>query len=120
MAESISGWLPRGVHQPAYGKIGDREIWLMSPDGTQVRKIYEVDEHSNVARVNRCHSKRIVYGSEHPGPRLSLSSIESREISNGTSHTILTTGPWWAHSGLRDQYLLSDGRLVYLLGRARP
>ena len=99
------------------GKIGDREIWVMSPDGTQVRKICEVGENSNVARVEWFpDSKRIVYGSEHPTPSLSLSSIESREISNGASHTILTTGPWWEHGGLRDQYLLADGRLVYLLG----
>ena len=99
------------------GKLGDREIWLMSPDGAQARKIHEVDEDSNIERVEWFpDGKRIVYGIEHQGPISFSNSIEARDVSGGPSNSILTSGPWWANGGLRDHYLLPDGRLVYLLG----
>jgi len=33
------------------GRFGDREIWLMDPDGNNARKLYETDEHSAINGV---------------------------------------------------------------------
>ena len=99
------------------GRIGDREIWLMGPEGEQPRKWLEADENGAFGGVQWfADGRRIIFGRDHQGANAFRTSVETRELTGGPSNTVLSTGPLWENGALRDGHLLPDGRLIYLLG----
>jgi eukaryotic-like serine/threonine-protein kinase len=99
------------------GRIGDREIWLMDSNGAQARRTYQTDENSNVGRTEWFpDGQRILYQLESQGSKIPEERIESRTLTGGASATLLASKLWWADEGIRDFYLLPDGRLIYLTG----
>ncbi len=99
------------------GPIGDREIWLMDPNGAQARRIYQTNDKSNVGRTEWFpDGQRILYQLESQGSKIPEERIESRSLTGGASTTVISSKLWWADEGIRDFYLLPDGRLIYLTG----
>jgi len=95
--------------------FGSREIWLMTKEGEQARKLYAVtDENSGVARVAWSpDGKRVGHLRFHQiGDRYEV-SIETRDLAGGSPTEILTSFL------LHDFYWLPDGRVVYSLGEDR-
>ena len=90
------------------GKRGDREIWLMAPDGEQARKLYDTAENSSLG----------VYTFSPDGQRL----LYSRADESGTtvlsgdlkgSPPITVFSPAEAEKIRLDLTWLPDGRLIY-------
>jgi Tol biopolymer transport system component len=103
------------------GKCGDREVWLMGPDGENARKLFfELDEHNGiVGGVWSPDGHRLLYG------RLVCSSeaanameevIESRDLNGGPAVSVLRPVPSGQDGGVRDFWWLPDGRVLYVLG----
>src|SRR5262249_42081384 len=102
------------------GECGDREAWLMGPDGENARKFFELDEHNGIwGGVWSPDSHRLLYG------RLVCSSeaangmeqvIESRDLNGGPAFTVLRSVPPSQEGGVQDFCWLPDGRVLYVLG----
>ncbi len=99
------------------GRNGFREIWLTDSNGEHGQKWLETDEYGTVARMMWFpDGKRILYGREHQDSNGYQGFIETRALAGGPSNVVRSSGPWWSTDGLRDHYLLPDGRLIYLIG----
>ena len=97
------------------GLFGSREIWLMTKEGEQARRLHAVtDENSGVARVAWSpDGKRIGHLTfRQIGDRYEV-SIETRDLA-GRQPSVLISSPL-----LHDFYWLPDGRVVYSLGNGR-
>jgi serine/threonine protein kinase len=91
------------------GRRGNREIWLMGPDGENARKLYETDEDSAIDGLHWFpHGQRVWYGSLDK----SGFSLVTRELSGGP----VTTIPRPAEMTSWDVTLLPDARLLYVVG----
>jgi serine/threonine protein kinase/Tol biopolymer transport system component len=92
------------------GKIGDREVWLMDPNGEQLRKVYECDENSRFENVRWSpNGKRLAYYKVHQAATKLEVRLESRDLKGGFPTTILSgTG-----EESKDFYWLPDGRMIY-------
>src|SRR3984893_3817330 len=118
--EDATAWAvsPDGV-QIAFtsvpGLFGSREIWLMTKEGEQARRLYAVtDENSGVARVAWSpDGKRIGYLKFHPMSDRYEVSMETRDLVGGPP-TVIISSPL-----LHDFYWLPDGPVVYSLGNER-
>jgi serine/threonine protein kinase/dipeptidyl aminopeptidase/acylaminoacyl peptidase len=89
------------------GRLGDREIWLMDPDGEHARKLYEVAGDSALGGpVWSPDGKRILYVRVDP----TSASFIIRDLQGGTP-TILFTKP--PSDEIVDMNWLPDGRLIY-------
>ncbi len=67
------------------GRRGDREIWLMGPDGENARKLYEADEDSSIGGLHWFpHGQRVWYGAFDK----SGFSLVTRELGSGPVTTI--------------------------------
>jgi len=98
------------------GLFGSREIWLMTKDGEQARKLFAAtEENSGFTRVTWSpDGKRLGYLKLHQvTDSFDLWSIETRDLAGGPP-TVLLTSPV-----LHDFYWLPDGRVVYSLGEGR-
>jgi serine/threonine protein kinase len=93
------------------GKFGDREIWLMGPNGEAPRKLYETDETRAVAgNLWSPDGKRILYVLiEASG---SSGILLSRDLNGGPTITVL---PADIMTTTNDILWLPDGRLIYTM-----
>src|SRR5262249_26242025 len=106
------------------GQYGDRQAWLMGPDGEQARKLFDTDANSFFADC-RCpdvgsprgawspDGQRLVYAKEFHSPDKVEQVIESRDLKGGPAITLLKSGPRNAKGGIRGFYWLPDGRILY-------
>jgi Tol biopolymer transport system component/DNA-binding winged helix-turn-helix (wHTH) protein len=96
-------------------RIGDREIWLMAPDGEDAHKLVTVDEHSGIGRVVWSpDGQRIAYQRFHWEADKFQVSVESCDL-KGTQPSVLLSDPalidfWWG----------PDGRLIYSRSEPQP
>ena len=95
--------------------VGDREIWLMAPDGEDAHKLVTVDEHSGIGRVVWSpDGQRIAYQRFHWGADKFQVSVESCDL-KGTQPGVLLSDPalidfWWG----------PEGRLIYSRSEPKP
>jgi len=122
---SVSGGAPRKLRDEAIayaispdgsllsfgankGNYGDREIWLMRPDGEQARKLYDTGEDSSIG----------VYYWSPDGQRIIYSKIDgsgntllSRDLKGGPVTVLFPPSEMEKMS--QDFTWLPDGRLIY-------
>jgi eukaryotic-like serine/threonine-protein kinase len=91
------------------GRLGEREIWLMAPDGEQARKLYEANEDSAIFGLTWSpDQQRVIYiRSDESGD-----TLLSRELEGGPPSTLFLLSPSWVKK-VRDFSWLPDGRLIY-------
>ena len=97
------------------GLFGSREIWLMTSEGEQARKLFAAtEENSGFGRVAWSpDGKRVGYIKFRQVSDKFELSIETRDLSGGPP-TVLLTNPF-----LHDFYWLPDRRIVYSVGEGR-
>ena len=119
---SIAGAAPRQLRPDAYacssspdgswiafdsnkGRHGDREIWLMKPDGANARKLYGTDEDGSLnCGVWSPDGRRMLYvESDKVGAR-----FVTRDLEGGMPIVILDSA-----EEIPDVSWLSDGRMIY-------
>jgi len=89
------------------GKLGNREIWLMGPNGERARKIFETDEQSAIAGLTWSNDgKRVLYSKTDEAG----SSLLSGDLAGGPSMKILSAAEMKRANGF---FWLADGRLLY-------
>ena len=85
------------------GNLGDREIWLMGPEGEQPRKLYDSSDDATISLVNWSgDGQRVIYGKTDP----SGETLVSRDQKGGPPTELL-------RQHLIDFLWLPDGRLIY-------
>ena len=91
------------------GKLGDREIWLMGSDGSQVRRLYESGEKSVFGALYWSpDGQRTMYETfDNTGP-----GLVTRDLKGGPPVAIL---PPAQAKRLNDFLWLPDGRVIYAL-----
>jgi serine/threonine protein kinase len=93
------------------GRRGDREIWLMGPNGEDARKLYETGENDAIGGLRWFpHGQRVWYGTTDKV----AGGLVTRDLSGGPVTPIFPTevkSSW-------DYTLLPDGRLLYVLGES--
>jgi serine/threonine protein kinase/Tol biopolymer transport system component len=91
------------------GREGDREIWLMNPNGDQARRLYDTDEGSTIGGlVWSPDGKRIIYIKGNLGG----SSLISRDLKGGATTALF---PSLTAELIFDYLWLPDGRLIFSL-----
>ena len=91
------------------GRVGNREIWLMGPNGEQARKLFQTDEESSIAGLSwSSDGKRVLYKRSDP----SGATLLSRDLEGGPPVAVL--GPREMKQ-VNDFFWLPDGRLLYLV-----
>jgi serine/threonine protein kinase len=89
------------------GRLGEREIWLMGPNGEQVRKLYETSEKGAICCLNFFpNGQRVSYISTDE----SGDSMLARDLRGGPVATLL---PPSETKKMGDFLWLPDGQLVY-------
>jgi eukaryotic-like serine/threonine-protein kinase len=97
-------WIAVGKNRAQFG--GDREVWLMGPEGESEHKIYETDGSTSVAAVGWSpDGQRTAYLRIN---RAGDAAIESRDLNGGTPAEIVQ-----AARDIRGFGWLPDGRMVY-------
>jgi hypothetical protein len=87
------------------GRAGERELWVMRPDGSQARKVLEVDnERALCCLYSFQGGKRVAYVTTDR----SGDTLVTRDLEGGPVATLL--GPT---EMMQDFVWLADGRLVY-------
>jgi serine/threonine protein kinase len=90
------------------GKLGEREIWMMAPDGEQARKLFDTNENSSIAATFWQPNGRHLLFVRTDG---SGATILSRDLVGGPAMTVFT--PPEAKEQRGDVVWLRDGRLLY-------
>jgi eukaryotic-like serine/threonine-protein kinase len=91
------------------GKLGEREIWLMDPNGEQARKLQETDEnHGICCLIWSADGKRFLYISTNS----SGDTMLSRNVKGGPPVTLFQPSEL---AKIHDVVWLHDGRVVYSL-----
>ena len=95
-------------------KFGEREIWLMGPDGEQARKLYEADKDGAVFGLTWSPDKQRVIYLRSDG---SGDSMVSRDLKGGPPVSLFPSPefPSSAMEHIREFSWLPDGRLIYSL-----
>ena len=89
------------------GRLGDREIWQMGPDGERARKLYDTNEDSSIFWLNWSpDGQRVMYVIHDE----SGDTLVSRDPKGGPLTTLL---PPAEMKKVRDLSWLPDGRLIY-------
>jgi eukaryotic-like serine/threonine-protein kinase len=93
------------------GRRGDREIWLMRPDGGDARKLIEIDENGAICCLHWFpRGQRVWYGTTDKVP----GGIVTRDLSGGR-----VTPVFPAQDRTSWQYtLLPDDRLLFPIGES--
>jgi len=90
------------------GKLGGREIWLMSPEGERARKLYEVGEKGSICCLYFFpDGQRVSYVTTNESGD---DTLVGRDLNGGPVTTLL---PSSAIKKMGDIAFLPDGRLVY-------
>jgi len=91
------------------GRLGEREVWLMGPNGEQARKLYEVNEDSAICCFGWSRdAKQYTYVLTNSAGDAML----SRDTRGGPPVALLQVAETTA---IKDFVWLHDGRLVYSL-----
>jgi DNA-binding winged helix-turn-helix (wHTH) protein/Tol biopolymer transport system component len=89
------------------GRLGEREIWLMGPNGDQARRVYGTDEDNAIEAVGWSpNGKRILYVAVNEAGV----TMQSRDLNGGPN---LTTFSKLEMENLTDWNWLPDGRFIY-------
>jgi serine/threonine protein kinase/Tol biopolymer transport system component len=126
---SISGGPPRKIRDEAtgesfspdgsllsfetnVGKYGDREIWVMRPDGQEARKVFEVGDNDTIGGLTWSpDGQRVIYVRQD-GPDTANTYFVSGDLKGGPLTKIL---PPFDPKMVGDLNWWSDGRLMYRL-----
>jgi eukaryotic-like serine/threonine-protein kinase len=132
---SVLGGPPRKLRDEAYpyaispdgslvsfgtnkGRLGDREIWVMRPDGGQARKVFDIDENGSIGGLQwSSDGQRVIYSKSVPKNGLAGASFD--ELSQTFVGGDLKGGPVTTIRSPFDlktaaEFLwLPDGRMVY-------
>jgi serine/threonine protein kinase len=94
------------------GRIGDREIWLMGPNGEDARKLYEMDENGALCCLHWFpHGQRVWYGTSDKVP----GGFVTRDLSGGPATPIFSP----SEVKISWQYtLLPDNRFLFPIGES--
>ena len=89
------------------GKFGHHELWLMGPNGENVKKLYDADENSAICCVVWSPGgQRILYvRTDQSGE-----TLLTRDLQNGSVTQVLSSSEL---HGINDLTWLADGRLLY-------
>ena len=94
------------------GKVGDREIWVMRPDGGQARKVFNVDENSTVYGLGWSQDGQRVVFERQDGPATANTYFVSGDLTGGPLTKIL---PPFDPARMSGGIWLPDGRLILRL-----
>lgn len=126
---SVSGGPPHKIRDEAYldsisldgslisfetnkGKVGDREIWVMRPDGEQARKVFDVDVDGSIGALTwSSDGQRIIY-LRQDGPSGANTYFVSGDLKGGPLTKIV---PPFDPTRMGGFIWLPDGRLIYSL-----
>ena len=126
---SVSGGPPHKIRDEAYldsisldgslisfetnkGKVGDREIWVMRPDGEQARKVFDVDVDGWIGALTwSSDGQRIIY-LRQDGPSGPNTYFVSGDLKGGPLTKIV---PPFDPTRMGAFIWLPDGRLIYNL-----
>jgi len=98
------------------GRIGDREIWLMTPDREQARKLLDTDENSAFSGVYWSPSgERIIYARTDSTGDTYL----SRDLKGGPAITVLTPSDLSEGESIIDAAWSVDGRFIYAVDKCQ-
>jgi serine/threonine protein kinase len=93
------------------GRVGDREIWLMRPDGEQARKVFDIDENGAIGGLRWSpDGQRILYAKAE-GSFDNLVFVGG-DLKGGPLTTIL---PPSDPKRIDNFFWLPDGRMIYRL-----
>jgi serine/threonine protein kinase len=91
-----------------WGRLGGREIWLMSPEGEQAHKLYEADEKGSICCLYFFpDGQRVSYVTTNESGD---DTLVGRDLNGGPVTTLL---PSSVMKKMGDIALLPDGRLIY-------
>jgi eukaryotic-like serine/threonine-protein kinase len=94
------------------GKNGDREIWVIRPDGQQARKVFEVGENDSIGGLTWSpEGQRVIYVRQD-GPDIANTYFVSGDLKGGPLTKIL---PPFDTKLVSNSIWLRDGRLIYRL-----
>ncbi len=94
------------------GKNGDREIWIMRPDGQEAQKVFEVGEDDSIGGlVWSPDGQRIIYGRQD-GPDPANFYFVGGDLKGGP---IIKIPPPSDPRRIRDSLWIPDGRMIYSL-----
>jgi serine/threonine protein kinase/Tol biopolymer transport system component len=89
----------------------DRETWLMKPDGSEARKLFELDENSGVVGAESSPDGRRLAYINHTGTQMDGRNIlEDRDVRGGPAVTLAGDG-----ITIADYSWSPDGRMIYSL-----
>ena len=126
---SVSGGPPHKIRDEAYldsisldgslisfetnkGKVGDREIWVMRPDGEKARKVFDVDVDGSIGALTwSSDGQRIIY-LRQDGPSGANTYFVSGDLKGGPLTKIV---PPFDPTRMGGFIWLPDGRLIYSL-----
>jgi serine/threonine protein kinase/Tol biopolymer transport system component len=92
------------------GKYGDREIWVMRPDGQQARKVFDVGEYDSIGGLTWSpDGQRVIYVRQD-GPDSANVYFESGDLKGGPITKVV---PPFDTRVVTDSIWLPDGRLIY-------
>jgi len=94
------------------GKVGDREIWVMRPDGGQARKVFDVDENSMVYGLGWSRDGKRVVFERQDGPAAANTYFVSGDLTGGPVTKIF---PPFDPARMGAGIWLPDGRLILRL-----
>ena len=94
------------------GKSGDREIWVMRPDGQEARKVFEVDENDTIGGLTWSPDGQRVIFVRQDGLGIANSYFVSGDLKGGPLTKLL---PPFDMKMVGDLNWWSDGRLMYRL-----
>jgi serine/threonine protein kinase len=126
---SLSGGPPQKLRDEAYldsispdgslisfetntGRVNDREIWVMRPDGEQARKVFDVDENSTIYGVGWSQDGQRVVFERQDGPDSANTYFVSGDLKGGPLTKIL---PPFDPARMGAFIWLPDGRLLLRL-----
>jgi eukaryotic-like serine/threonine-protein kinase len=94
------------------GRLGDREIWLMGPDGENARKLFGADENGAMCCLRWFpHGQRVWFGTNNRP----AGDLVTSDLNGGPVTSIL---PWSVLKKSWEYTLLPDSRLLYLVAES--
>jgi serine/threonine protein kinase len=96
------------------GKLGDREIWVMQPDGEQARKLFEADENGAIGGAiwSRDGQRLLFYRTDESGDTLVSGDLKGQVLATLMRPSELKNIP--------DLTWLPDGRFMYAVKEPGP
>jgi serine/threonine protein kinase len=96
------------VFEANAGRFGNREIWVMRPDGEEARKVFETDENSSIGGLQWWpDGQRVIYAKSEGPIQDGKTVFVLRDLKGGPFTTIVPP------SQISEIFWLPDGRLIY-------